>query len=137
MTQHPLNNGLIEKLHQRAITARENAHAPYSKFKVGCAILTTDEKIFSGCNVENASFGATICAERSAVCNMVSELGKTTIHAAVIVTETNPPSPPCGMCLQVLSEFCDANTTIYLATPSRVEKAIPFTELLPNRFTEF
>src|SRR3954470_5071926 len=86
----------------RAVNAR--AYAPYSKFRVGAAVLTEAGEIFSGCNVENASYGLTICAERNAIFQMVSK-AVSPIRAIVIYTPTQTPSAPCGACRQVINEF--------------------------------
>ncbi len=84
--------------------AREFAYAPYSRFKVGAAVLGASGRTYTGCNVENASFSHTCCAERTAVFKAISE-GETRILGVAIVTDTNPPASPCGSCRQVLHEF--------------------------------
>ncbi len=95
-----------DQLIAHARGASEKSHSPYSGFAVGCAILTSDGEIFSGTNVENVSFGLTICAERSAVFNAVSSVGANMkIGRVVIYTPTDHPITPCGACRQVLSEF--------------------------------
>lgn len=94
----------LEDLAVLAKAVRKRAHAPYSRFKVGCALLTKSGKVYEGCNVENASFGATICAERGAVMQMVAG-GDREITACAIVVPGNVPATPCGMCRQVLAEF--------------------------------
>ncbi len=94
-----------EQLLSEAKEARENAYAPYSKFKVGAAVLTEDGKIFTGCNVENVSFGLTICAERCAIFKAISE-GYTKFKAiAVTLDDEKQPGRPCGACRQVIREF--------------------------------
>ncbi|MGB9769593.1 MULTISPECIES: cytidine deaminase [Caldisericum] len=93
-------NEVIEK----AIEAMNKAYAPYSKFKVGAALLTKSGKIFTGCNIENSSYGASICAERVAIFKAVSE-GEYEFELLVVATKTDEPSPPCGICRQVISEF--------------------------------
>lgn len=115
--------------------ARENAHAPYSGFRVGAAVkpLGRDE-LYAGCNVENASYGATICAERSAIVHMVSLCGKCRVEYVVVVTDTDPPSVPCAICLQVLAEFCAPETRIHLADTRGIRKSIALKELLPQPF---
>lgn len=92
----------LDELVKLAKKARKNAYAPYSKYKVGAAVVTKSGKTFAGCNVENASYGATICAERGAVMQMVAA-GETEIAAVAVVTEDG--GSPCGMCRQVLAEF--------------------------------
>jgi cytidine deaminase len=87
-----------------AEAARRDAHAPYSRYHVGAAVETENGAIYAGCNVENASYGLTICAERAAVCAAVVA-GARRIRRAVVVTESDPPGAPCGACRQVLAEF--------------------------------
>lgn len=96
---------VIERLVVAATRARERAYAPYSKYRVGAAIATESGLIYTGCNVENASFPAGICAERSAIASMIAAGDRDPI-ACVIVTG-GAPAPPCGMCRQVLVEFAD------------------------------
>jgi len=117
-----------------ACQAQKNAYAPYSTYFVGAALLTRQsDKIFSGCNVENASYGATICAERTAVFSAVAELGKIEITDLVVVTRE--PAPPCGMCLQVLSEFVTPETRIFLATADKIFHKHAFKDFLPLQFS--
>lgn len=115
-----------------AVAARENAHAPYSRFKVGASLLLEDGSIVAGCNVENSSFGGTICAERNAVCACVTKFGNVKATALVLVTE--PAATPCGLCLQVISEFCPGTLPIYLSTPAGLGKALKLKEFLPLPF---
>lgn len=93
-----------DKLIEAAKKVREKAYAPYSNFKVGAALLTKSGKIYTGCNIENASLGLTICAERSAVFQAVAE-GNTQFKAIAVVADSERPVRPCGACLQVLREF--------------------------------
>ncbi len=93
-----------EPLVEIAIAARERAYAPFSSFKVGSAVAMDDGSVHAGCNVENRSFGATICAERVAVTSAIAH-GASRLEAVVVVTDTDPPAPPCGLCLEVLTEF--------------------------------
>jgi cytidine deaminase len=121
------------KLARSATKAMKNAHAPYSKFKVGAAILLTNGKIFSGCNVENASYGMTNCAERTAIFSAVAELGpKIEIRAVSVVNDHGVPCSPCGACRQVIYEF-GPDAVIFFQGASGPKKA-HITELLPEGF---
>lgn len=95
---------VIQKMRAAAEAAAEKAYCPYSKFPVGAAVLTEEKEIFVGCNVENASLGLTMCAERNAVFQAVTR-GHRRIVAVVIVTPTSTPTTPCGACRQVINEF--------------------------------
>lgn len=123
-----------QKLFEAAEAARQRAHAPYSKFLVGAALLCDDGSIISGCNVENASYGLTVCAERNAVGAMV--LAGRTPRAVAIVVDSRDPTPPCGMCRQVLAEFGDASMPVRSRTPAGLEKQWTLGELLPHAFTK-
>lgn len=116
-----------------AMAVRNNAYAPFSGFKVGAAVQTQGGPIYSGCNVENRSFGATICAERFAVGSAVSA-GATGIEGVVVVTDTSPPSPPCGLCLQVLAEFGDADLPILLVNLQGKQLESRLGDFLPRPF---
>ncbi|MEX2605908.1 MAG: cytidine deaminase [Kiritimatiellia bacterium] len=116
-----------------ALDVRANAHCPYSNYRVGAALLAVGHPtLFVGCNVENASYGATLCAERNAICAAVTALGTFTLRDLVLVTEQT--APPCGMCLQVIIEFADTNTRIYLATPEKITHKLALADLLPHQF---
>lgn len=124
----------IKELIRNALKARENAYVPYSNFKVGAAILTEDDKIYSGCNIENASFGATNCAERTAIFKAVSE-GHNKIKAIAVVGDTSTYTYPCGICRQVISEFADADSTVILAKNENEYITKTLEEVLPGAFT--
>jgi len=122
-----------KKLEQAAAKAMKNAHAPYSHFRVGAAILLTNGKIFAGCNVENASYGMTNCAERTAIFSAVAELGpKIEIKAVAVTNDQGVACSPCGACRQVIYEFGpDAMIFFQAATGP---KQAHITELLPEGF---
>jgi cytidine deaminase len=109
-----------EKLIAAARAAREHAHAPYSKFRVGAAVRAASGKIFTGCNVENATYGLTLCAERVAVFKAVSE-GERGFDAVAVVADTDSLTPPCGSCRQILWEFCGDAEVILANLQGKVE----------------
>lgn len=117
-----------------ARAARRRAYAPYSRFQVGAA-LRAGGRVFPGCNVENASYGLTVCAERNAVGAMVAA-GARRIEAVAVASATVPPTPPCGMCLQTLAEFAGPDLPVTLAggRGARVETTLG--ALLPQAFTK-
>ena len=119
---------LLEAAHE----ARERAYAPYSGFRVGAALLMEDGAIVLGCNVENRSYGLTVCAERGALSAAVAQ-GHGRALAVAVLTDTSPPSPPCGMCRESLQELA-AGAPVLLANPAgeRVETSV--SELLPMPF---
>lgn len=116
-----------------ALEAKENSYAPYSNFHVGAALISENGNIYSGCNVENSSYGLTICAERSAIFKMVAS-GEKKIKSILIVGETQEFLPPCGACRQVISEFAEEDTEVILVTGKKEFKSIPFAEMMPYRF---
>ncbi len=124
-----------EKLVSYALEARKNAYAPYSNFKVGAAVLTDDGKIFTGCNIENASYGASNCAERTAIFKAISE-GYKTIKTIAIVGVQNDYTYPCGICRQVIAEFSTANTKIILGKNDTEFLVKTLDEILPGAFTK-
>ena len=125
----------LKQAFENAVRARDNAYAPYSRFKVGAAVVTEKGNIFSGCNVENASFGATICAERGAIL-AANASGERDYRCIVVVTDARPPSVPCALCLQVMAEFCSPGFEVFLAGPEGIESLTTLGELLPQPFNE-
>ena len=115
----------------RAITARERAYAPYSKFKVGAALLTTSGSIYTGCNIENVAFGATICAERTAIFKAISE-GEREFQAIAVATRTGVA--PCGICRQVITEFAP-DISVVIANTAGHYRVTTLQALLPDAFT--
>ena len=130
-----IDSKTAQNLVNKATEAREKAYAPYSKFKVGAAILTKDGTIFQGCNIENASYGATICAERVAVANMVSSGHTDPVAIAICYNETEF-ALPCGICRQVLSEFADQkeDLIVLMAKTDGTYEETALSDLLPGAF---
>jgi len=126
-----------EKLISIAVAAMSKAYAPYSGFYVGAALLCADGTVYTGCNIENAAYGPSNCAERTAVFKAVSE-GKREFTAIAVcggkAGNITAFCPPCGVCRQVLGEFCKADFTVYLAGPGGAYKTMTLAELLPFSF---
>lgn len=125
-------NEEFKKLIKKAEEARKRAYTPYSKFQVGAAVLCADGKIFTGCNIENASFGLTICAERIAIFKAISE-GSTKFKAIAVVGDTAKPCSPCGACRQVIWEFGE-DITLIMVNLKGDFKIKKIKELLPEAF---
>jgi cytidine deaminase len=116
-----------------ANAARANAYAPYSKYAVGAALACDDGTIVGACNVENASYGGAICAERSAVVQAVAK-GQRSFVACVVVTQSDPPGSPCGFCRQVLKEFSQDMPILLVSATSGARRVVRLAELLPDAF---
>ena len=138
-----MDKAIISKLIEAAIEAKSNSYSPYSKFAVGAAILCKDGNIYRGCNIENGAYPTSICAERVALFKAVSE-GARKFEAIAVVggpegadgkAEIKDFCPPCGVCRQVLSEFCDRNFKIILANGKGEQKVFTLGELLPESFS--
>ena len=121
-------DALLEAAHR----ARANAYAPYSAFRVGCALLASSGRVYTGCNVENASFGMTICAERVALGAAITA-GERSFDALLLVSDAREPVAPCGACRQVLAEFAPTAQVTSVADDGRVQ-SWRVDELLPDRF---
>ncbi|MGB7023390.1 MAG: cytidine deaminase [Candidatus Acidiferrales bacterium] len=121
-----------EKLIAAARQAREHAHAPFSEFRVGAAVRTKSGRTFGGCNVENASYGLTICAERVAIFKAISE-GEREFDAIAVVTDADALTPPCGACRQIIWEFCGDVPVILANLEGKVERESS-AKLLPRPF---
>lgn len=117
---------------ETAIEARKNAHAPFSHFQVGAALEAADGSVFTGCNVENATYGLTICAERVAVFKAISE-GARKFQRIAVVADTEALTPPCGACRQILWEFC-GDIEVMLANLKGTTETIRLKDLFPRPF---
>ncbi len=125
------------KLIELAVAAMEKAYAPYSGYTVGAALLCDDGTVYTGCNIENAAFGPTVCAERTAIFKAVSE-GKRSFTALAVCGGKDGVItslfPPCGVCRQVMREFCKDSFTVYLAGPDGTYETRTLAQLLPDSF---
>lgn len=129
----------VRDLIREAIGARENSYSPYSEYQVGAAIYTSDGIIYTGCNIENASYGATVCAERTAIFKAISEGAKGFRAIAIVGSPKgriiNQFAYPCGICRQVMNEFADAREFIVIVAKSETEyRVFSLDELLPQGF---
>lgn len=122
----------MTKLADAALNARQHAHAPYSKFLVGAALEDASGRVHTGCNVENATYGLTLCAERVAVFKAISE-GAREFRQIAIAADTDNLTPPCGACRQILWEFC-GDITIELVNPRGKSESIQLRDLFPRAF---
>jgi cytidine deaminase len=122
-----------EELLAAAVEARKNAYAPYSHFHVGAAVLGAGGRIFSGCNVENASFGLTCCAERNAIFALVAA-GETEIREILVIGESDEFLPPCGACRQVIAEFAAPPTVVHMCNREGQSRDTTVAELVPFIF---
>ncbi|TCS94756.1 cytidine deaminase [Hazenella coriacea] len=125
----------MEKLIEAAKQARERAYVPYSHFPVGAALLTQQGTIIQGCNIENASFGLTNCAERTAIFKAISD-GQLQFEGLAVVADTEGPVSPCGACRQVLAEFCPPDLKVWLSNLQGEVAETTVGELLPGAFTK-
>ncbi|MGB9780358.1 cytidine deaminase [Caldanaerobacter sp.] len=123
-----------QKLIEIAKEARENAYAPYSNFKVGACVITEDGNIYKGCNIENASFGLTVCAERVAMFNAYSA-GERKLKAIAVVADTDGPVSPCGACRQVMMELGGEDMVVILSNMKGDHAIMTVKDLLPGAFT--
>ncbi len=136
MAKHQIEvSPLVEESFEVALKAQSHTHSPYSNFPVGaCLKFHGDDKLYGGCNVENASYGATICAERTALVSAVANRGKQTIEFLTVMANTKSATYPCALCLQVLGEFCEGDFPIYLSNAQGILKQMSFKEFLPHGF---
>lgn len=132
---------LVQRLVKEARQAQKRSHAPYSGFKIGAAVLTANGDIFGGANVENSSYGATVCAERVAIWSAVTDSQRNSSMTSglldvVCVVSSSPEAwPPCGMCRQVISEFAHADTLVLTQGLKGPVKSYKFSELFPESFS--
>jgi cytidine deaminase len=122
----------VDPLIQAALEARKNAHAPFSGFRVGAAVEAADGRIFTGCNIENATYSLTLCAERVALAKALSE-GLREFRRIAVAADTKKLTPPCGSCRQLLWEFC-ASAEVILVNLEGATETLPVRELLPRPF---
>ena len=113
----PIEKAQLLAMIAAALDQRDRAYAPYSKFKVGAAVMGGSGKVYLGCNIENASYGLTVCAERVAIFKAISE-GESEIRAVVVCAGESEPAPPCGACLQVMAEFAPKKEPMTVVTCS-------------------
>jgi cytidine deaminase len=123
---------MADALIEAALRVRENAHAPFSKFRVGAAVEDETGNIFTGCNVENATYGLTVCAERVAIFKAISE-GARRFKRVAVAADTDELTPPCGACRQILWEFC-GDVEIVLANPQGKTETLRLGALFPRAF---
>lgn len=128
----------VEKAYKQALSSRSHSHSPYSHFSVGAALkLRGKEQAVGGCNIENASYGGTICAERVALHTAVSQNGKVDPEFIVVVTGEANATVPCALCLQSLAEFCSDDFVVYLGNEKSLLSKFTLKELLPHPFRNF
>ena len=131
----PVRTEVINKCIAKALEARENAYSPYSEYKVGAAVLSASSgMIYCGSNIENSSYGATICAERNAITTALTNEGSLGIDLLVVASDDYPPAPPCAVCLQVIAEFAKADTLVILVDTKGRKEEYLLSSLLPKPF---
>jgi cytidine deaminase len=131
-----LTESLVDKLLSAAFEAQSKAYCPYSNFPVGAAVLVADGTVFKGCNVENGSYGLTVCAERNAIATAVAA-GYLNMKAIAVVTSASKIARPCGACRQVIGEFSNEESPTVIITQSGIGQSVVeiINDLLPQRFT--
>lgn len=124
------------ELQRKASDARKHSHSPYSGHKVGAAVRIdkAGTPIYVGANLENASFGATVCAERVAIWKAISENPGKKIVEVAVCTDQEIPWPPCGLCLQVMAEFCSEDMKVHLCDTHKIVRTVTFKDLFPSNF---
>ncbi|MGE0634333.1 MAG: cytidine deaminase [Pseudobdellovibrionaceae bacterium] len=132
MAKKNLAKNNSKKLIAAALAAQKKAHAPYSGYKIGAAVLFSDGRVLTGNNIENASYGATVCAERVAIWKGISE-GSAKIVEVAVTSAAENPWPPCGMCRQVIAEFAGKNVLIHSGN-GKIVRTTAFKDLFPEAF---
>lgn len=128
-------SSLKQQMNEQALNALKNAYSPYSQKKIGASVLFSNGKIYSGCNIENASYGGTVCAERVAIWKGISECTHPEkITEVVVASLEDSPWPPCGFCRQVMAEFCTEDTVVRLINAKGNEVTYKFKDLFPEAF---
>ena len=126
---------MIRALYESAARTRALSYSPYSGHKVGAAIRTRSGRVYGGCNVENSSFGATVCAERVAIQSAVAAEGRIEIEEILVITDATPPWPPCGMCRQVIAEFAPGTVIVHAANLKGEIESKTLDRIFPEAFT--
>lgn len=138
-SQKPLPKNILKELIVLAEIAQKKSHSPYSKYKIGASLLTADGSAYAGANVENSSYGATVCAERVAIWSAVTDIKannkKLFIDVICVVSSAEEAWPPCGMCRQVMSEFCHKDTLIVTKGTGKKYKTYKLSDLFPESFS--
>lgn len=124
----------MKELFEAALEARSRSYSPYSGCKVGAAVLGESGKVYTGANIENSSYGLSTCAEQVAIAKAVTD-GEESIRGIAVVTDADPPWPPCGICRQMISEFAAPDTPIHIAGLKGIVRTLKFSELYPDAFT--
>ncbi len=130
-----VKHATLKSMIDGAFAVQKKAYAPYSKFLIGSTIIDAKGKVFSGCNIENSSYGGTVCAERVAIWKGVSENMSLPIKAIVVVSSETDKWPPCGLCRQIMAEFCAPTTTVFFGNNRKEFRKMTFKELLPEAFS--
>lgn len=130
-----VKNPILKSMIETAYAVQKNAYAPYSGFHIGSTILDAKGFEYAGCNVENSSYGGTVCAERVAIWKGISHNMTLPLQAVVVVSSEKEQWPPCGLCRQVMSEFCSPKTVVFFGNNRKEFKKILFKDLLPEAFS--
>ncbi|MBL7556965.1 MAG: cytidine deaminase [Bdellovibrionaceae bacterium] len=130
-----VKNQTLKSMIENAYAVQKNAYAPYSGFHIGSSIIDANGKQYTGCNVENSSYGGTVCAERVAIFKGIADNMKLPLQAVVVVSSEKDQWPPCGLCRQVMAEFCVPNTIVFFGNNRKEFRKILFKDLLPEAFS--